>query len=74
MQLGEFHLFVYLLIVVHPLCFIHALLYDSVDRLYVLILLLLIVITRWDTVTTTYDINFKLEFLKIDWIKPDFIY
>ena len=33
-QLGEFHLF----IVVHPLCFIRALLYDSVDRLYVLML------------------------------------
>ena len=66
MQLGEFHLFVYLLIGVHLLCFIHALLYDSVDRLYVLILLLLIVITRWDTVTITYVRIYKLEFLEID--------
>ena len=56
-QLGEFHLLVCLFIVVHLLCFIRALLYDSVDRLYVLILQLFVVITRWDTVTTTYVRN-----------------
>ena len=32
-QLGEFHLLVCLFIIIHLLCFIHALLYDSVDRL-----------------------------------------
>ena len=44
----------------------------TVDRLYVLILLLSVVITRWDTVTITYVRNLKLEFLEIDWIKSDF--
>ena len=47
---------------------------NTVDRLYVLILLLSVVITRWDTVTITYVRNLKLEFLEIDWIKSDFIY
>ena len=37
-QLGEFYLLVCLFTVIHLLCFIHALLYDSVDRLYVLLL------------------------------------
>ena len=31
-QLGEFHLFICLFIVVHLSCFIHALSFDSVDR------------------------------------------
>ena len=65
-QLGEFHLFICLISVVHLLCFIRASLYDSVDRSYVLILLLTVVITRWFTVTITYVRNYKLEFLEID--------
>ena len=56
-QLGEFHLLVCLFTVYSLLCFIHALLYDAVDRLYVLILLLSVVFTRWDTVTITYVRN-----------------
>ena len=73
-QLGEFHLFIRLFIVVRLSCFIHALSFDSVDRIYVSILLLLIVITRWVTVTITYVRKYKLEFLKIDWIKSNVIY
>ena len=65
-QLGEFHLFICLFIVVHLSCFIYAVSFDYVDKLYVLILLLLIVITRWGTVTITYVRNFKLEILEID--------
>ena len=56
-QLGEFLMFVCLFIVVHLLYLIYTLLYDSVDRLYVLILLFFVVITRWDTVTITYVRN-----------------
>ena len=65
-QLGEFRLFICLFIAVHISCFIYAVSFDSVDKLYVSILLLLIVITRWDTVTITYVRNYKLEFLEID--------
>ena len=57
-QLGEFHLFICLFIVVYLSCFIYVVSCDSVDKLYISILLLLIVITRWVTVTVTYDSNF----------------
>ena len=64
-QLDEFHLFICLFIVVHLPYFIHALSFDSVDRLYVSILLLLSVITRWVTVTITYVRNYiNLNFWK----------
>ena len=45
-QLDEFYLFICLFIIVHLLCFIRDLLYDSVDKLYVLMLYLFVVITR----------------------------
>ena len=57
------YLFIYCCsLIMFYLCFIVL----SCCWLYVFILLLLFVITRWVTVTVTYDRNLKLEFLEID--------